>query len=192
MNNTQKWAIGIVLAVVLVLIGWLIWRNNVNDSQNQGRLNQSNSAYDVNGSGNSNGSTSVITPNPDLTVNTNSLVNVNSGANSAPDKKTPVRTPESLEQGLTYNQAVNKYKDYRMQFNEDCIAVPSSFVLKTGSKFMFDNRSEETRSIVLDGRKHIFGPFTFAILTMSSKTLPDTVKIDCGNGRNNGQVIIER
>lgn len=93
--------------------------------------------------------------------------------------------------GLTYSEAVQLYKDRRIQFAPDCQVVPVSSVMRNGTKVMFDNRAAEARQVRLDRVSHFLAGYGFKIITLSSKTLPHTVMIDCGSGRNNGKIILQ-
>ena len=96
------------------------------------------------------------------------------------------------EAGLTYQQVVEMYKDHRVAFNPPCGANPTSMTVKTGTRVMFDNRSEETRKITIDGRAYTIGPNGFIILTMTASALPHTVKIDCDSQYNVANILIQK
>ncbi len=91
---------------------------------------------------------------------------------------------------LTYGEAVATFSTRRIQFDANCVAIPSSIVLKNGTNVMFDNRSPESRSFALDGTRYSLRGYDFRILTLRASTLPHTIVVDCGNGRNNGQIIL--
>jgi len=78
----------------------------------------------------------------------------------------------------TYEQALNDFRDRRIQL-ENCVADPSTVTYKTGTKVMFDNRSSEPTEIKLDGRPVRLWGYEFRIVTLSSRSLPHTIDVDC-------------
>ena len=68
---------------------------------------------------------------------------------------------------------------------------PNPITFKNGTSVMLDNRSGSERTITLDGTPYRLSAFGFKILTLRSRVLPHTVAIDCGEGRNNGQIILQ-
>jgi len=99
------------------------------------------------------------------------------------------KTPTPAQ--LTYMQAVERYANTRIQFDQYCQGKPSSMSLKTGTSIMLDNRSGDARTIAVDGVKYQLAGYGFRIITLTSKTLPHTVKIDCGSARNVAQVLLQ-
>ena len=113
-------------------------------------------------------------------------------AASQPAVKRTAKTPSALEQGVAYEQALELYAGYRLQFNAACQASPSRLTIKNGSQLMFDNRADQTRTIVIDGQSYSFKPWEFKVLAISTKkTLPYTVTIDCGAARNVAQLLLQ-
>lgn len=107
--------------------------------------------------------------------------------------KSTVKKPSAIEQGVAYEQALELYAGYRLQFNAACQASPSRLTIKNGTKLMFDNRADQTRTIVIDGKNYSFKPWEFKVLAISTKkTLPYTVTIDCGAARNVAQLLLQK
>ncbi|MBX4211785.1 MAG: hypothetical protein KW806_03300 [Candidatus Yanofskybacteria bacterium] len=100
------------------------------------------------------------------------------------------KTPTS-QSTVSYTQALQTYGSNRIQFDQYCQGQPSSMSLKTGSKIMLDNRSGDARTIVVDGKKYNLAGYGFQVITLSSKTLPYTVKVDCGTSKNVAQVFLQ-
>jgi len=95
--------------------------------------------------------------------------------------------------GLTYQQVVDKYQNTRLQFSQNCQALPATGItFKNGMSVMFDNRTAEKHIISLDGTGYVIGPYGFIILTLSYKTLPHTVRIDCDSQYNVGNILIQK
>ncbi len=112
-------------------------------------------------------------------------------ATTGTEKQGVTRAPKG-DEGLTYQQVVEKYKDFRIQFNNQCAPLPSSVTYKNGSRVMFDNRSVSERSISLDGKAYKISTYGFIVLPLSAKTLPHTIKIDCDQQYNAGQILLQR
>jgi hypothetical protein len=98
-------------------------------------------------------------------------------------------TPAAI---LSYNDALKKYGDRRIQFDALCQAIPNSMSIKTGTAVMFDNRSGDGRWISLDNKGYYLNGYGFRILTLSHSTLPHTTVIDCGAAQNVGQIFIQK
>jgi hypothetical protein len=80
-----------------------------------------------------------------------------------PSKPTTIipKTP-----ALSYTEAVAKYSNYRFQFYDNCSsATPSSFVVKSGSKFMIDNHEDKTHTFTFAKQKYAVKPYGYAIIT---------------------------
>lgn len=93
--------------------------------------------------------------------------------------------------GLTYGEAVKIYTNRRIQFDPDCVVIPNRIVLKNNTMVMFDNRFKDGRDFFLDGRRSYIRGYDFRILNLSSPKLPHTIVVDCGTGKNNGEIILE-
>ena len=100
-------------------------------------------------------------------------------------------TAPSTEPALTYDQAVKNYENRRIQFDPNCFTIPAFSNFMNNTKVMFDNRYEKGRWFYLDGKGYYLSPYGFKIVTLYSKTLPHTIMIDCGTGKNNGQILLQ-
>lgn len=98
----------------------------------------------------------------------------------------------AASQLFTYEETVERYVNQRMQFDANCLANPTSVTFKSGTQVMFDNRTNEKRTISLDGTGYIIGPYGYIILPLSSKTLPHTVQVDCGAQKNVAQILLQK
>ena len=114
-----------------------------------------------------------------------------SSTSPATTKKQATATTTETREILTYGQALAAYGSNRIQFDLNCQAIPAASNFKNGTKIMFDNRSNQEKWINLDDQKYYLDPYGFKIITVSSKTLPHTFRIDCGSGRNNGQITVQ-
>ena len=121
-------------------------------------------------------------------LNSSSTASSSSPAPIAP--ASPKRSP-SLTPTLSYAEAVALFGSRRIQFDTNCTMDPSPITFKSGTSVMLDNRSELARPIFLDGIEYRIPAFGFKILTLKSRILPRTVSVDCGEGKNNGQIILQ-
>ncbi|HYU64759.1 MAG TPA: hypothetical protein VEK36_00615 [Candidatus Paceibacterota bacterium] len=117
--------------------------------------------------------------------------NTNLTPTPTPTRRTGQATKTPVGQTISYTDAVKLYVNSRIQFDAYCQGVPSSLSLKSGSKVMLDNRSGDARTIKVDGRSYYLAGYGFQIITLSSNTLPYTVKIDCGSAINVAQVLLQ-
>jgi len=104
---------------------------------------------------------------------------------TASAKKPAVPLPAML-----YSEAINVFANKRIQITENCQLIPSSMVVKNGTSIMFDNRTADLKLLRIDSREYYIEAYNFKIIPLSEKTLPHTVQIDCGSGRNNGQITL--
>lgn len=97
-------------------------------------------------------------------------VNKAPSTNKAPDT--------SVQAGMKYEDALEKYSTSRLQFN-GCVAAPAKFTYKNNVTLMFDNRNSSAITVYLDGKANTISALSYKLITLSSKDLPHTVKIDC-------------
>ncbi len=100
--------------------------------------------------------------------------------------------PSGTATNATYSALVTQYAGKRIQFDAGCQAIPKTAVFKTGTKVMFDNRSGDARTIVINGTSYSFPGYGYKVITLSSTTLPKTFMIDCGSAQNTGTITIEK
>ncbi len=92
---------------------------------------------------------------------------------------------------LTYDQAVVKYKDARIQFDANCTAVPANVTFKSGAEFMLDNRAPVEQKFSLNGEFTI-PAYGFKIMKLNSDTLPRQFLIDCGYRQNVATILLQK
>lgn len=93
---------------------------------------------------------------------------------------------------LSYSQAVVKYADRRIQFDSNCVATPVISTFKNNTDIMLDNRAGVRRTITVDGTRHTIEGLDYKIVKMTAKTFPYTIQIDCGNGKNNANIYLQK
>lgn len=101
-------------------------------------------------------------------------------------------TASSGSASLSYTNALTKYAGTRFQFDAQCQAIPSQRVIKTGATIMLDNRSGDARTIGVGTTKYYVAGYGFKLVTLTAKTFPTTLLIDCGTAQNVGKIIIEK
>lgn len=115
------------------------------------------------------------------------VINIPAGARKTASEK----TSSEVNQNYSYGAAVNLFQNRRIQFIENCQAIPTSIALKNNTALMFDNRINKQISFTLDGKKYALVAYGFKIIALSSSRLPHTVQVNCGSGVNSAQVILQ-
>ncbi len=93
---------------------------------------------------------------------------------------------------IAYQDALVKYADRRIQFNDMCQATPNKVTYKDNSGIMLDNRSATTRSIKIGANTYSVKGYGFRIVT-----LPDTYRdasqylVDCGTSQNVATILVQ-
>lgn len=102
-------------------------------------------------------------------------------------------TNDNTGSSISYSQAVQLYANKTIQFDENCSVNPSYASFKQGEKIMLDNRGSKQRSVYLDNQEYIFSAYDFKIINLStSYSLPHTIMINCGSGKNNGRILLQQ
>ena len=91
---------------------------------------------------------------------------------------------------MSYAQALAKYKDTLIQFDETCQVIPSNVTYKNNTFIMIDNRVPIDRTVKIDSVYNIKS-YSFKIIKLSSNTLPMKWLIDCDQSQNVATVSIE-
>lgn len=96
------------------------------------------------------------------------------------DKESPTarKVSTDFDSLLSYQEAKTKYEGRRIQL-DNCTAIPSYMTVKGGTKLMLDSRSPEGNEVILDGTPHLLKGYEFKVITLSAKTSPYTINIDC-------------
>lgn len=103
----------------------------------------------------------------------------------------PSSVKTTVSKSLTYEQALAQYADRRIQIQPGCQLSPANTVFKNGTYVMFDNRTPSAQTIALDGVRYTIGAYGFRIIRLYAVRLPHAITIDCGSGRNNGQITLQ-
>ncbi len=94
---------------------------------------------------------------------------------------------------LSYSDAVKKYADRRIQFNQDCLPTPYYVTFKSGTTIMLDNRASVSKVISLDNSRYTVKAYDYVLVTLSTTAkLPHSISVDCGNGENNATIYLQQ
>ena len=91
----------------------------------------------------------------------------------------------------TYTQLVKEYDGRRIQFDQYCQATPKDITYKNGTTIMLDNRSGDARTITLAGTKYQLSGYGYALVTLSSQSLPKEMLLSCGSAVNVGKILLQ-
>jgi hypothetical protein len=115
-----------------------------------------------------------------------------------PPESTQDTTTGSINTGgaaasLSYAQALVKYKNARIQIDENCQANAQSqkMQFKNNASVMIDNRAPVARTIHL-GSIFPIKAYGFKIIKLYSATLPATLLMDCDKIQNVSTVLIQK
>lgn len=105
----------------------------------------------------------------------------------------PVKSiKKTSEKPLSYEQAKKLAGGYRLQFNATCSSKPSRLVVPNGKEVLFDNRSDKTLDIIIEGAHLKIKPYSYIMKTFSyKKDLPKTILVDCNGQQNIAKLTIE-
>ncbi|OGI84553.1 hypothetical protein A3F49_03085 [Candidatus Nomurabacteria bacterium RIFCSPHIGHO2_12_FULL_42_19] len=112
---------------------------------------------------------------------TNTNGNTNTGSVNA-------NTPAAVS---SYAEALSRYRNARIQLNENCRASPSSISYKNNSSIMIDNRAGVARRIRV-GSIFDIPAYGFKIVQLSSAELPATWYVDCDTYQNVATILIQK
>jgi len=124
---------------------------------------------------------SVVLPEPSQIVSENT--NVGGSRTSTSNPSVPLT--------YTYAEALVKYKDTRIQLDQNCQATPNVMTFKNNTTIMIDNRSSMARTVKVDSIYSIKG-YDFKIVKLSSATLPFTWYVDCDKSQNVATILIQK
>lgn len=106
-------------------------------------------------------------------------------------KKSVTKKPIPPAPTMSYLEALETYKDRRIQIDSMCEAIPNQVTYKNGISIMLDNRSDTTKNINLGGAMTI-KPYDYKIVKLSTQTLPATWYLDCDNRENVATILIQQ
>ena len=92
---------------------------------------------------------------------------------------------------LSYEEALLKYKDTRIQFDSLCRAIPNAVTYKNNTSIMLDNRAPVARVVEIDSA-YTVKAYGFKIIKLSSTALPTTWLIDCDKSENVATILLQK
>lgn len=92
---------------------------------------------------------------------------------------------------LSYGEAVAKYADHRIQFNDDCQGIPGQVFFANGITIMLDNRAGIKRRFSIAGKVYNVTAYGYTLATLKQKTLPAKLRVDCDSHMNAVEIIVE-
>ena len=92
---------------------------------------------------------------------------------------------------ISYQDALIKYADRRIQLDEACQAHPSNVTYKDNTGIMIDNRSAKTRTVKI-GTAFTIKPYGFKIVVLPDTYLKSkTILVDCDQSQNVATILIQ-
>ncbi len=107
------------------------------------------------------------------------------------DTTTGAVVVKPAKNSISYQNALIKYKDHRIQLGQDCQATPTNVTYKNGTSIMIDNRSNVARTVKV-GSNYTIAAWSFKIVNITSSTLPATWLVDCGAQQNVATILIQK
>jgi cytoskeletal protein RodZ len=92
---------------------------------------------------------------------------------------------------ISYQNALVKYKNARLQLDKTCQASPDKMTFKDGTDIMVDNRAPVARTVKV-GSVFPIKAYGFKIVRLSSATLPATWLVDCDKSQNVATILIQK
>jgi hypothetical protein len=127
--------------------------------------------------------------------NTNTMPGATSTPPSATDEPAAAPTapaPKPVDPAVTYAKALVDYKGRLIQFSATCQMTPSQVTFKNGTSVMFDNRGPNAITIRLGETPFTIKALDYTLIKVTSKTLPNTVSVDCGASFNVGRILLQQ
>ncbi len=127
--------------------------------------------------------------NNEIAMDAEDTTNLPAGEEDVTEGSVNATTPAAA---LTYQQALEKYKDKRLQFNDKCQAsAPNVVTYKDNTGIMLDNRSAQTRTIKV-GTTYTIKPYGFKIVTLPDiYRQPQKLLVDCDGQQNVATVLVQ-
>lgn len=159
----------IVIVIIIIAIFAMTQNQQKNNQQNNPQNNEQNIAPETNQQENQQPETKTTTTKPKTTSTT---------------KTTPTTS-------LSYEEALKKYADRRIQIDNSCQAHPNNVTHKDNTGIMIDNRTAQTKTIKI-GTTFTIKPYSFKIVTLPDVYLKSkTILMDCDQYQNVATILIQ-
>ena len=162
LSQQQTALLAIAAAIIIAIAGYALSQS----TSKNGGLSDGNGA--VSEPGATAGDSTVPTPNSDTTTTTGTT-----GTTAKPPAGNTAVTQSYADAYKIYAAS-----GFRYQF-VNCSGDPGSMVVKTGQKFMMDNRDNKSHKFVVQGKAITIGNYGFAVITAGKV---GTSKITCDGG----------
>lgn len=134
--------------------------------------------------------------NPVFEQQSTDLETAASGADQAAPPPPPPPAPSGAANTaggkLSYDAAVKKYGANRIQFDSSCQARPSNATFKSGTDVLFDNRANQARKILFNGKTYALAAYDYTVVKMTAPYYPATAFIDCDKLQNVATITIQK
>lgn len=100
-------------------------------------------------------------------------------------------TQSPIAPKLSYDAAVNKFWNMRIQFGENCVATPAVSTFKNGTELMIDNRSTQDKVFTVNGSSYPIAAHDYAVVPFTATTSPQKFTINCGVMQNAATVTVQ-
>ena len=161
MNNKKVGLIAVVIFVILVAIG-------VNRKYPSSPKSPNNSTE--------------ITDINEIPV----ITSVSDQLTSKPENKSPKNIV--VVQEHDYEKSLIQFEDKRIQFGQNCNAIPNRSVFNQGEKIMIDNRSSEMKGIKIGDQNILIQAYDFSIINLYQK---GEFGVNCGLLKNTATIIVQ-
>ena len=92
---------------------------------------------------------------------------------------------------ISYNNALVKYADRRIQLDKTCQAHPNNVTYKDNTGIMIDNRSAQTRTVKV-GTTFTIKPWGFKIVILPDVYLKSkSILLDCDKYQNVATILVQ-
>lgn len=116
-------------------------------------------------------------------------------ATSTPITNTNTNVGSGNQAAMTYQQALVRYQDLRLQIN-DCVMLPSSVTYKNSTSVLIDNRGTQAVQVYFDKQVVKLSAYQFKIITLKSSLMPHQITVRCQTGGvdhfNIGQILLQK
>ena len=86
--------------------------------------------------------------------------------------------PSGIPKGLDYSELLAQYGGHRIQF-DNCVAIPSSLVIKNGSILMIDGLAPDPQIVTIGTKTVTLEGYEVAFVKVDQKDVPVTLDVDC-------------
>ncbi len=109
------------------------------------------------------------------------------------ESNVPFATLQEVSEGgatekMSYQQAVQFYKNAHLTFNPNCRVSPVTLVVPVKSVVMLDNQSKWQRSIIVGPRTYVIEPYDYVLAEFN---VPGPYGISCDSVQNVGIVNVQ-